>query len=89
MKGLRRNRDRSAGAIETKIESVLERVAPLLRIEHCRLEIAAFDPPSGELTIRIAGTCPDCAGSPAMFAAAIEAHVKQRVTEVSGVRIES
>ena len=71
-----------------RIESVLEEVAPLLRIEHCRLEVAQFESVSGRLTIRAVGTCPDCAGSPAMFATAIEAHVRQRVPEVMNVRLE-
>lgn len=89
MKGLRAVAGRSRPAVEGRIESVLRDLAPLLRIEHCALELTEFDPASGHLTIRIAGTCPDCTGSPAMFATAIEAHVRQRVAEVRQVAIES
>lgn len=88
MKGLRRAASGSPG-VEQRIESVLHDLAPLLRIEHCTLQLAAFDPASGNLTLRIAGSCPDCMGSPAMFSTAIEAHVRQRVVEVSRVTIES
>lgn len=73
--------------IEKSIVDVLSDVAPLLRIEHCRLELAEFVAGSGLLTVRIEGSCPDCSGSPAMFATAIEAHVKLRVPEVKAVRI--
>lgn len=66
---------------------MLEGVTPLLRIEHCRLELDGFVAESGLLTVRIGGSCPDCAGSPAMFATAIEAHIKLRVPEVREVRI--
>lgn len=86
MKGLRR---RGAGGhgIESRIRDVLTNITPLLRIEHCSLELGRFDADSGELTVGINGTCPDCIGSPAMFATAIEAHVKQRVPEVRRVRV--
>lgn len=77
----------SGKAVEGRIALVLTDVAPILRIEHCALEIAEFDEASGQLTVGIRGSCPDCLGSPAMFATAIEAHVKQRVPEVRGVRI--
>jgi Fe-S cluster biogenesis protein NfuA len=87
MKGLRRAGGGSPG-VEQRIESVLHDLAPLLRIDHCKLQLAGFNSASGNLTIRIAGSCPDCLASPAMFATAIEAHVKQRVAEVSRVTIE-
>jgi Fe-S cluster biogenesis protein NfuA len=67
---------------------VLHDLAPLLRIDHCVLQLAGFNSASGDLRIRISGSCPDCLASPAMFATAIEAHVRQRVTEVNRVTIE-
>lgn len=87
MKGLRRATSGSQG-VERRIESVLHDLVPLLRIDHCVLELAGFNAASGNLTIRITGSCPDCLASPAMFATAIEAHVRQRVAEVSRVTIE-
>jgi len=87
MKGLRRRATRSAEAVEKQIAAALADVSPMLRIEHWRFEIGGFEPASGELTLRIEGNCPDCLGSPAMFAKAIEAHVKLRVPTVRSVRI--
>jgi Fe-S cluster biogenesis protein NfuA len=87
MKGLRRSSGNSTAVVEARIASVLKDLAPLLRIDHCSLQISNFDALTGQLTIRIAGSCPDCEGSPAMFATAIEAHVRQRVSQVTAVRI--
>ncbi len=87
MKALRRTVRQSATEIEGRIKVVLADVAPLLRIEHCSLAIAGFEPASGELTVEIRGSCPECSGSPAMFATAIDAHVRQRVPEVRAVII--
>ena len=61
----------------------------MLRIEHCTLELVQFDQPTGLLVIRIEGNCPDCSVSPSIFATGIAAHVKQRVVEVTEVRLAS
>ena len=74
-------------AIEARISAILLEVEPLLRIEHCRIELVAFASETGSLTLRIGGECPDCDMSPATFAPAIAAHVKQRVPEVREVRL--
>ncbi len=89
MKGLKRNSNRSQSAIEQNISTVLVEVQPLLRIEHCRLELVQFDRLTGLLVIRIEGNCPDCSVSPSIFAAGISAHVKRRVAEVGEVRLAS
>ena len=88
MRGLRRSAERPA-VLEARIQTVLEDLAPLLHIDRCMLQLSRFDSATGELTIRIAGSCPDCSGSPAMFSTAIEAHVRQRVAEVRKVSIDS
>ena len=85
--GLRRTSGRDQLVVEKSIAAVLADVTPLLRIEHCRLALTEFVRASGLLLLRIEGNCPDCSGSPAMFAAAIEAHLKLRVPEVKEVRI--
>jgi Fe-S cluster biogenesis protein NfuA len=87
MKVLRRKSGRPQAAIEQSISTVLVEVQPMLRIEHCRLELVEFDAQTGVLVIRIEGTCPDCSVSPSIFATGIAAHVKQRVVEVSEVRL--
>jgi len=78
-----------ASAIEARISAVLLDLQPLLRIEHCRIDLIEFSPESGALTLRIGGECPDCEMSPATFAPAIAAHVKQRVPEVREVRLSA
>ena len=87
MRGLRRKSGRSQLAIEESISTVLVEVTPMLRIEHCSLELVSFDSATGLLEIRIEGNCPDCSVSPSIFATGIAAHVKQRVVEVSEVRL--
>ena len=89
MRGLRRKSGRSQSAIEKNISTVLIEVTPMLRIEHCSLEMVQFDSSTGLLVIRIEGNCPDCSVSPSIFATGIAAHVKQRVVEVSEVRLAS
>ncbi len=73
--------------IEQNITNVLAEVGPLLRIEHCSIEIAGYTEATGQLMLRIDGTCPDCELSPATFMPAIEAHLKLRVPEVREVRV--
>lgn len=78
---------RSGVAIETRISAILVEVEPLLRMEHCRLELVEFSPDSGVALLSIDGGCPDCEVSPATFSTAIQAHIMMRVPEVREVRI--
>jgi Fe-S cluster biogenesis protein NfuA len=87
MKALRRKSGRPQAVIEENISMVLVEVQPMLRIEHCRLELVEFNRQNGVLVIRIEGTCPDCSVSPSVFATGIAAHVKQRVGEVTEVKL--
>jgi Fe-S cluster biogenesis protein NfuA len=73
--------------IETRISAILVEVEPLLRMEHCRLELVQFSSESGVALLAIDGGCPDCEVSPATFSAAIQAHIMMRVPEVREVRI--
>ena len=89
MRGLGRKSGRSQSVIEQSISAVLVEVQPFLRIEHCALELVAFDPLTGVLTISINGSCPDCDASSSIFVTGIAARLKQRVAEVSEVRLAS
>jgi Fe-S cluster biogenesis protein NfuA len=80
-------RKRSEALIRERITAVLAEVGPLLRIDHCLIEIVEFSGATGKLTVQIDGSCPDCELSPATFMPAIEAHVKQRVPEVLEVSV--
>jgi Fe-S cluster biogenesis protein NfuA len=78
---------RTAAAIEQTITTALLQAGALLRIDHCRMEIAEYSSATGRLILRIDASCPDCEVSPATFMPAIEAHVKQRVPEVLEVSV--
>jgi Fe-S cluster biogenesis protein NfuA len=78
-----------APGIEARISAVLVEVEPLLRIDHCRLELVQFSAESGIAVLAIDGGCPDCEVSPATFSAAIKAHIMRRVPEVREVRISA
>ena len=78
---------RNEAVVRERITAVLAEVGPLLRIDHCLIEIVEFSGATGKLTVQIDGSCPDCELSPATFMPAIEAHVKQRVPEVLEVAV--
>ena len=80
---------RSRKEIESGISNVLVELQPMLRMEHCRLEIVTFVASSGELILRLDGECTECEVSPMTFSPAIAAHVKLRVPEVREVRISA
>jgi len=80
---------KKAAEIEARISAILAEVEPMLRIEHCALELVNFSPESGVVVVGIAGGCPDCQVSPATFSPAIQAHIRMRVPEVREVKIES
>ena len=78
---------RNEAVVRERITAVLAEVGPLLRIDHCLIEIVEFSGATGKLTVQIDGSCPDGELSPATFMPAIEAHVKQRVPEVLEVAV--
>jgi len=86
MKVLRRNANRDS-RIEERISAILVEVQPLLRIEHCTLELAGYS--GGIAVVAISGGCPDCDVSPATFSAAIQAHIRMKIPEVREVRISA
>lgn len=88
MSVLRKSRP-PAHEIEARISVILTELQPLLRIDHCRLELIEFVIESGAATLRIGGECPDCEVSPLTFSTAIAAHLKLRVPEVREVRISA
>jgi Fe-S cluster biogenesis protein NfuA len=78
---------KTSSAIEERISAILLEIEPLLRIEHCRMELVAFLAETGTATLRISGGCPDCEVSPLTFSVAIEAHLRMKIPEVREVRI--
>ena len=80
-------RKRNDAVVRESIAAILAEVGPLLRIEHCRIDIVEYSGATGRLTLQIDGSCPDCNLSPATFMPAIEAHLRQRVREVLEVTV--
>jgi Fe-S cluster biogenesis protein NfuA len=87
MSVLSRKAPRARAIVEESITVVLAEVGPLLRIEHCRLEIVEYFEATGRVMLRIDGSCADCEVSPVTFMPAIEAHLKLRVPEVREVGV--
>ena len=83
--GVLKKKTSSQTSIEARILSVLSEIQPLLRIDHCRLELVTFAIDTGSLRVRVGGECPDCEISPATFSTAIAARVKLQVPEVREV----
>jgi Fe-S cluster biogenesis protein NfuA len=84
---LRQRQKRKEADVTARITTVLAEVGTLLRIEHCRIEVAEYSALSGRVTVRIDASCPDCELSPETFMPGIEAHLRQRVPEVREVRV--
>lgn len=58
---------------------------PILRIDHCAIELESFDPASGTAMLLVKGGCPDCDVSPVTFLQGIETQLKLRVAELKTV----
>ena len=81
-----RRKARSRADIETQIRHELEHLLPILRIEHCAIELESFDLLTGAASLIVKGGCPDCDVSPVTFMQGIETQLKLRVVELKTVR---
>jgi len=85
MSVLRRKRSRPLGDIEQQIRQELSDILPILRIEHCAIELDAFDPTTGTAVLHVKGGCKDCDASAVTFIQGIETQLKLRVGELKSV----
>jgi len=85
MSVLRRSKRRSRADVEQQIRHELEGILPILRIEHCAIELETFDPANGTAFLIVKGGCPDCDVSPVTFMQGIETQLKLRVAELKTV----
>ena len=85
MSVLRRRKPRAQADVEHQIRHELEDMLPILRIDHCAIELESFDPASGTATLLVKGGCPDCDVSPVTFLQGIETQLKLRVAELKTV----
>jgi Fe-S cluster biogenesis protein NfuA len=79
-------RAKKAAAIEQKIQSEIESLAPMLKLESSALRLARFDPTAKVVYLEISGDCPDCDMKAATFVEGIEAHLRRRIPGIAGVR---
>lgn len=85
MSVLRRRKPRAQADVEHQIRHELEDILPILRIDHCAIELESFDPASGTAMLLVKGGCPDCDVSPVTFLQGIETQLKLRVAELKTV----
>ena len=79
-------RAKKAAAIEQKIQSEIETLAPMLKLEASALRLERFDPTEKVVYLQITGDCPDCDMNALTFVEGIEAHLRRRIPGIAGVR---
>ncbi|HEY4734947.1 MAG TPA: NifU family protein [Gemmatimonadaceae bacterium] len=85
MSVLRRNRARPQADVEYQIRHELAEILPILRIDHCAIELDAFDASTGTAVLHVMGGCKDCDASAVTFMQGIEVQLKRRVSELRSV----
>lgn len=85
MSVLRRNRSRPQADVEQHIRNELAEILPILRIDHCAIELDGFDPATGTAVLHVMGGCKDCDASAVTFMQGIEVQLKRRVSELKFV----
>jgi len=77
-----RKRSRARADVEQQIRHELTEILPILRIEHCSIELDGFDPATGTAVLHVMGGCKDCDASAVTFMQGIEVQLKRRVSEL-------
>ena len=77
-----RRKSRPKADVEHQIRHELAEILPILRIEHCAIELEAFDPATGTAVLHVMGGCTDCDASAVTFMQGIEVQLKRRVSEL-------
>lgn len=85
MSVLRRKRARPQGDIEHHIRDELSAILPILRIDHCAIELDTFDSATGTAVLHVMGGCKDCDASALTFMQGIEVQLKRRISELKFV----
>jgi Fe-S cluster biogenesis protein NfuA len=80
-----RRKSRPQADVEHQIRHELAEILPILRIEHCAIELEAFDPATGTAVLHVMGGCADCDASAVTFMQGIEVQLKRRVSELKFV----
>ena len=80
-----RRKTRPQADVEHQIRHELAEILPILRIDHCSIELEAFDAATGTAVLHVMGGCSDCDASALTFMQGIELQLKRRVSELKSV----
>jgi Fe-S cluster biogenesis protein NfuA len=80
-----RRKTRPQADVEHQIRHELTEILPILRIDHCSIELEAFDGATGTAVLHVMGGCSDCDASALTFIQGIEVQLKRRVSELKSV----
>ena len=80
-----RRKTRPQADVEHQIRHELAEILPILRIDHCSIELETFDPATGTAVVHVMGGCSDCDASAVTFMQGIEVQLKRRVSELKSV----
>lgn len=73
------------GEIEQRIEEVLERVRPALRLDGGGIELVKYDAASGAVHVRLQGACVGCPMSQITLKMGIEAALQDAIPTIQEV----
>jgi Fe-S cluster biogenesis protein NfuA len=77
-----RRKSRSPAEVEHQIRHELTEILPILRIDHCSIELDSFDSTTGTAVLHVMGGCKDCDASAVTFMQGIEVQLKRRIAEL-------
>ena len=86
MRGNSRGPEKRQADVEAQIREAIDGLRPLLRFEHCGVELVEFSPETGTATLRVEGGCPECEMSADMLLHGIEQHLRMRVPALRAIR---
>ncbi|HKG93698.1 MAG TPA: NifU family protein [Gemmatimonadaceae bacterium] len=86
MRGSSRVAEKRRAEVEAQIREAIVGLQPLLRFEHCGVELVEFSLETGVATLRVEGGCPDCEMSAGMLLHGIEQHLRMRVPALRSIR---
>jgi Fe-S cluster biogenesis protein NfuA len=80
-----RRKSRPQAEVEHQSRHELAEILTILRIDHCAIELDAFDAATGTAVLHVMGGCKDCDASAVTFMQGIEVQLKRRVSELKFV----
>ncbi|MFW9993576.1 MAG: NifU family protein [Candidatus Odinarchaeota archaeon] len=72
--------------MQTKIETVLDEIRPILEADGGGVEFISYDSETGTVSVRLLGACGGCPMRQMTLSSGIEARLKQKIPEISKVK---